>query len=137
MNLRPPRNRNLQPRRSPQNEHALRKIAMLLMELSIEVSAEVTSRLTPQELRGLAEAMAELEMIDVRGASEAFRERQSMKANGEVLAKLGSVYAWHFVYEALRSEPARQRIAYSGDMQTIPELFQPGVVKIPRLVDGL
>jgi flagellar motor switch protein FliG len=136
MNAKSATSRNLQLPPSPQNEHVLRRIAMFLMELSIQVSAEVMNRLTPEELRGLTAAIEELELIDPRSANEVFLERQSMKANAELLAKLGSPYAWHFVNKALRPEPAGHRSDADGETKTFVGWFGLPVVTATHFVDG-
>lgn len=89
---------------SPESPYHLRRIALFLMELGVQVSADVMHRLTPEEFQQISGAIADLELTDLVGDDEAFRECQSMKAKGEAFARLGSDYALHFVREALTLE---------------------------------
>jgi len=136
MNARSPQLRSSQARASIQDGNNLRRIAMFLMRLSVQVSADVMSQLTPDESRRIGNAIAELELIDPRIANEALHELQSMRANGEALAKLGSHYAWHFVSEALRSEPAQRPAGASGEVKARSELFRLPLAEPAHSVDG-
>jgi flagellar motor switch protein FliG len=104
---------NLPPHAVLHHLQVLRRIAMFVMELGVQVSADVMNGLSPEELGQIAEAIADLEVIDPFGAHEAFQEFQSMKAKGAAFAKLGSDYALHFVREALRSEAQRRPVDVS------------------------
>jgi flagellar motor switch protein FliG len=80
---------------------------MFLMELGVQVSAEVINRLTPEEHRQIAHAIADLELTDPNSNETSF-DFQSMKAKGEAVANLESDYALHLVREALRAESPSQ-----------------------------
>jgi len=108
-----------------QDLKVLRRIAMFLMGLGVQVSAQVMNRLTPEELRQVAGAIADLEMIDLLGV-EALRDSQSMRAKGESFLKLGPDHALHFVREGLRCEFPRPSVDVSVRSENLASIDRYG-----------
>ena len=102
---------------------------MFLMGLGVQVSAQVMNRLTPEELRQVAGAIADLEMIDLLGV-EALRDCQSMRAKGEAFLKLGPDHALHFVREGLRCESPRHSVDISRRSENLVSIDQYGAREI-------